>query len=140
MSGATFLRLLLFVAAIAPGFASIPVRAAPTKADDGAQHAHDFDFAFGTWKTHIKRLLRPLSGSTEWVEYDGTHVIDKVWDGSANLGVLEADGAAGHIEALSLRLYNPASYQWNVSYANPREGKLGGSVACAFDGGLGAFY
>ncbi|HEY6892572.1 MAG TPA: hypothetical protein VI258_00275, partial [Rhodanobacteraceae bacterium] len=109
-------------------------------AGDGATHAHDFDFAFGTWKTHIRRLTHPLSGSSEWVEYDGTHVIDKVWDGRANLGVLEADGAAGHVEALSLRLYNPDARQWNVSYANPREGKLGGTVYGVFDGEQGAFY
>ena len=25
---------------------------------------HDFDFNFGVWKTHIRRLRQPLSGST----------------------------------------------------------------------------
>jgi hypothetical protein len=25
---------------------------------------HDFDFNFGTWKTHISRLQHPLTGST----------------------------------------------------------------------------
>ena len=137
MSGATLLRVAALLVAC---FVSAGTRAAPAKADESAARAHDFDFAFGTWKTHIKRLLHPLSGSSEWAEYDGTHVIDKVWDGSANLGVLDANGAAGHVEALSLRLYNPASHQWNVSYANPREGKLGGTVAGAFDNGHGAFF
>jgi hypothetical protein len=32
----------------------------------------DFDFHNGTWKTRLKRLLRPLTGSTTWVEYEGT--------------------------------------------------------------------
>jgi hypothetical protein len=113
---------------------------ATTPSDESAPHARDFDFAFGTWKTHIKRLLHPLSGSSEWVEYDGTHVIDKVWEGRANLGVLEADGSAGHVEALSLRLFNPATHQWNVSYANPREGKLGGTVTGAFEAAHGTFF
>lgn len=36
---------------------------------------HDFDFEIGTWKTHLKRLLHPLSGSTTWVEYDGTTTV-----------------------------------------------------------------
>jgi hypothetical protein len=130
------LRVLAAIAAvIVPDFATTSVNAA-----EPASHAQDFDFAFGTWKTHIRRLLHPLSGSGEWVEYDGTHVIDKVWDGRANLGVLDASGAAGHVEALSLRLYNPDTHQWNVSYANPREGKLGGTVTGAFDGGRGTFY
>ncbi len=34
---------------------------------------HDFDFEIGVWKTHLKRLTNPLSGSAGvWVEYDGT--------------------------------------------------------------------
>jgi len=33
----------------------------PLKERDGQ---HDFDFEIGTWKTHVKRLLRPLTGST----------------------------------------------------------------------------
>ena len=75
---------------------------------------HDFDFEIGTWKTHLRRLQQPLTGSTNWVEYDGTTVVRKVWNGRANLVELEARGPAGSIEALSLRLYNPASRQWSL--------------------------
>ena len=53
---------------------------------------HDFDFEIGTWKTHLTRLLHPLTGSTTWVEYDGTSVARKIWDGRANLVELETDG------------------------------------------------
>jgi hypothetical protein len=35
---------------------------------------HDFDFDIGVWKTHLKRLVHPLSGSSDWVELDGTTV------------------------------------------------------------------
>src|SRR5215212_2320147 len=73
---------------------------------------HDFDFEIGTWKTHLSRRLRPLTGSTTWVEYEGTTVVRKVWNGRANLVELVADGPAGHFEGLSLRLYNPRSRQW----------------------------
>ena len=48
----------------------------------------------------------PLSGSNTWVEYEGTSVVRKVWNGHANLIELEVDGPAGHIEGLNLRLYN----------------------------------
>jgi len=101
---------------------------------------HDFDFAFGVWKTHIKRLLKPLTGSTDWAEYDGTHTIRKVWNGRANLGELEADGPAGHIEAMSPRLYNPQSHQWSVSYGNPRDGSLSQPVSGGFKDGRGEFF
>jgi hypothetical protein len=36
---------------------------------------HDFDFEIGTWKTHLSRLLHPLTGSKTWVEYNGTTVV-----------------------------------------------------------------
>jgi len=68
------------------------VQQAPAE-PDGQQ---DFDFEIGTWKTHLKRLLHPLTGSTNWVEYDGTTVVRKVWNGRANLVELEADGPEGH--------------------------------------------
>jgi hypothetical protein len=46
---------------------------------------HDFDFEIGTWKTHVSRLLHPLTRSTTWTEYEGTTVVRKVWTGRANL-------------------------------------------------------
>ena len=59
---------------------------------------HDFDFEIGTWKTHLKRRIHPLSGSNEWTEYDGTTTVRKVWNGRANLVELVADGPTGHFE------------------------------------------
>src|SRR5205814_375798 len=79
---------------------------------------HDFDFEVGTWKTHLSRLSKPLTGSRTWVEYSGTTVVRKVWNGRAILLELEADGPAGHFQGLSLRLYNPQSRQWSLNFAN----------------------
>jgi hypothetical protein len=100
---------------------------------------HDFDFEIGTWKTHLKRLLHPLSGSTTWVEYDGTTTVRKVWNGRANLVELEVDGSKGHIEALSLRLYNPVSHQWSLNFANSAGGALGIPTIGEFKDGHGEF-
>jgi hypothetical protein len=101
---------------------------------------HDFDFEIGTWKTQLKRLLRPLTGSTTWVEYEGTTVVRKVWNGRANLVELEVDGAAGHIEGLSLRLYNPEARQWSLNFSNSKGGTLSPPVIGEFKGGRGEFY
>jgi hypothetical protein len=85
-------------------------------------------------------LKDPLSGSTSWIEYDGTHTIRRVWGGRANLGELEADGPAGHIEAMSPRLYSAKTHLWSVSYANPHEGILSQPVVGHFKDGHGEFY
>ena len=57
--------------------------------------SHDFDFDFGTWKTHSSRLLHPLTGSQDWVEMEGVTVVTKIWDGRANLAEYRAAGPAG---------------------------------------------
>jgi len=101
---------------------------------------HDFDFEIGSWHTHISRLLHPLSGSTTWVEYDGTSEISKVWDGRANLVELEVSSPAGKIEGLSLRLYNPVARQWSLNFANSRLGTLSTPTVGEFHDGRGEFY
>src|SRR5437773_7213310 len=85
---------------------------------------HDFDFEIGTWKTQLKRLLRPLTGSTTWVEYEGTTVVRKVWNGRANLVELVADGPAGHFEGLSLRLYDPLFRQVCLNFSGFVSGSM----------------
>ena len=101
---------------------------------------HDFDFEIGTWKTHLRRLQRPLSGSTTWVEYEGTTVVRKVLDGRANLVELKVDGPAGRLEGLSLRLYNPQSRQWSLNFANINSGTLSPPTIGEFKDGRGEFY
>jgi hypothetical protein len=138
-----FFRLaigLLFTMPLAAALAGQP---APVAAADGARPydgQHDFDFAIGTWKTHLKRLVHPLSGSSEWTEYDGVTTVRKVWNGRANLVELTADGPAGHFEGLNLRLYNPQSHQWSLNFANSRSGTLGQPTIGGFRNGRGEFY
>jgi hypothetical protein len=102
--------------------------------------SHDFDFEIGTWKTHVSRLVHPLTGSTTWADYDGTTVVSKVWDGRANLVELEVSGPSGHIEALSLRLYNPEAHQWSLNFSNSNGGTLGVPTVGEFKAGRGEFY
>src|SRR4051812_9955278 len=110
---------------------------ANAQARDGS---HDFDFEIGTWTTHLTRLTHPLSGSHEWVTYDGTSTVTKVWNGSANLVELVADGPAGHFEGLNLRLYNPKSHQWSLNFASIRGGTIGVPTIGEFRNGRGEFY
>ena len=114
----------------------------PAHALAAAEHdpQHDFDFEIGVWKTHVKRLLHPLSGSSEWTEYDGTSVVRKVWDGRANLLELHMDGPKGHFEGLSLRLYNPQAQQWSLNFSNAASGTVAQPTIGEFRNGRGEFY
>jgi hypothetical protein len=101
---------------------------------------HDFDPLIGAWKYHLKRRLRPLTGSTEWVELDGTGVCYKIWNGRAQLDTIEVDGPTGHIEGLTLRTYNPQSHQWRLYWANSRNGIMDPPQVGEFKDGRGEFY
>ncbi len=131
--------LLLFAFAVAQVTAQA---AEPSAAAAGVPHdgQRDFDFEIGTWKTHVKRLVHPLTGSNNWVEYDGTSVVRKVWDGRANLLELEVEGKAGRIEGCSLRLYNPVAHQWSLNFSNSRVGTVATPTVGEFSNGRGEFY
>jgi hypothetical protein len=98
------------------------VHADARPAPDDAEHAFDFDI--GTWKTHATRLLHPLAGSTEWIQMEGVTVVRPVWGGKGNIAELEADGPKGHLQLLSLRLYDPTAHQWNLNFATSGVGIL----------------
>jgi hypothetical protein len=126
---ACFSIVTAFVAATAFG--------APTPPRNGE---HDFDFEVGRWATHVKRLQHPLSGSTSWVDYDGTTVGTSVLAGKGVLIELSMDGAAGHFDGLSLRLYNPESHQWSLNFANAASGVMTTPTIGEFKDGRGEFY
>lgn len=111
--------------------------ATATAPDDGAR---GFDWEIGTWKTQVRRLSKPLTGSKDWVEYTGTSVIREVLDGRANLVELRVEGPTGRIHGTSLRLYNPQARQWSIHYASAHDGMLTPPLYGQFRDGRGEFY
>lgn len=97
--------------------------------------SHDFDFERGSWKLHIRRLLHPLTGSSEWVEYDGTKTDIPIWNGKANLAEVRADGRAGHLDFIALRLYDPVAHQWSLNFASKGSGAFGTALYGEMRGG-----
>jgi len=133
--------LTLTASAIPMASSSLP-SARPAVQDSRRERdgQRDFDFEIGTWTTRLSRLVRPLTGSTTWVKYEGTTIVRKVWDGRANLIELLVTGPAGRIEGLSLRLYNPQARQWSLHFSNSRDGALAPPVMGGFKDGRGEFY
>ncbi len=101
---------------------------------------HDFDPLIGSWKYHLKRRLHPLTGSNTWVEFEGTGVCYKIWDGRSQLDTIEVDGPEGHIEGLTLRTYNPQTHQWSLYWANSKTGVVDPPQIGEFKDGLGEFF
>lgn len=114
--------------------------AATSQANALRDGQHDFDFNLGKWNTHIRRLVHPLTGSTTWVEMNGTVVIRKVWGGRAQIEEVEASGDAGRFEGMTLFLYNPEAHQWGLYFANSSGGTIETPSIGEFKDGRGEFY
>ncbi len=117
-----------------------PAKARIRQFHEARDGEHDFDFEIGLWKTRLRRLIHPLTGSTTWVEMEGTTVVRKVWNGRANILELVADGAGAHFEGMNLRLYHPQAHQWSLNFANANDGVLSPPAIGEFKDGRGEFY
>jgi hypothetical protein len=142
-----YLLVCVLVIVLQPlrGFAQQSSETSSTSSHTAIEHdgQHDFDFEVGSWKIHLKRLQDRLVGSTTWVDFDGTSVTRKVWDGRANLEEFETDSPTGHIEGLTLRVYNPQTHQWSIYWANSKDPALGQPIqpmVGEFKNGRGEFY
>src|ERR1700729_935314 len=132
----------LLVAVLLPTSFMRAQTATPAAPQAAAQRdgQHDFDFEIGSWKIHLKRRLHPLTGSNTWVEFDGTSVTRKLWQGRSQVEEFETAGAAGHIEGLTLRLYNPQTHEWRLYWANSQKGVMDVPQIGRFVNGRGEFY
>src|SRR5438105_3790209 len=108
------LAVAVFVTALT-GFAQIAPSAPLTPLHDGV---HDFDFAVGTFHTHIRRAPDPFAEPTKWVIYDGIKTTRQILDGNGDLETIEADGPS-HLEVMNLFFYDKTTRQWNLYFPQP---------------------
>ena len=135
---ARLLALALAAAPLSPAIAA-PPSSLPAAAAAQRDGSHDFDWDIGAWQTHQRRRLHPLTGSSTWVDYNGTDVVKKLWNG-ANTGMIEAAGPAGRLEIFTIRLYNPDSHQWAITFINSAAGTLAPILTGEFKNGRAEFY
>jgi hypothetical protein len=101
---------------------------------------HALDYQFGAWRVHVSRLIDPGSPNERWAQYDGTHVVTPLLNGTANIGVLELAGPTGSIEGLQLRTFDPSTGQWKLSFASGRDGVVQPPSIGRFENGQGVFF
>jgi hypothetical protein len=124
-----------------PGTGADVTRARPGKPATPAQDGrHDFDPLLGSWNYALKLRTEPLSGSANWVRFDGTGVCYPLWDGSAQLDTVLLNGKSGPIEGLTLRLFDPQTHEWRLYWANSKDGVVVAPQVGRFSDGHGEFY
>jgi hypothetical protein len=101
----------------------------------------DFDFLIGSWDVSHRRLRERLAGCSEWAEFKGTSVVQKVLGGFGNVddNVLQLPG--GHYRALTLRSFDPAKRVWSIWWLDGRyPGRLDAPMVGRFTDGVGRFF
>lgn len=97
----------------------------------------DFEFLYGTWAVHHRRLRRRLAGCTEWEEFDGTTICAPILGGVGNFeqAWMPTIGAIGS----ALRLFDPTTRQWSIHWSSNLSPRLDPALVGSFVGGVGTF-
>ena len=101
----------------------------------------DFDFLFGSWNVHNRYLKGRLRHSTEWVEFHARSEAQPILNGFGNLDRYSFVRDGESIEGVTLRLFNPATGEWSIYWADTaRAGSLLPPMIGKFDGEIGQFF
>ncbi len=106
--------------------------------------AHDFDFIFGRWHVHNRKLVDVTDPACdEWAEFDATSEAYPVLAGVGHVDRMfvesPADGGPP-FEGFTLRLFDPTQGIWRIWWSSTRvPGVLDTPVAGRFTGPHGVF-
>ena len=101
---------------------------------------HDFDFLHGSWNVHNRYLKGRLRRSTEWIEFDAHSDVQPLLEGLGQLDRYRAVRDGNAIEGVTLRLFNPATGEWSLHWADTvNPGVLLPPMVGKFNGDVGEF-
>lgn len=96
----------------------MPARAAAAGARPTAPQvrdgSHDFDFFFGTWLLHNRRLKSPVLSSKEWAQFDATDVARPLPGGMGNEDIYRSSYPQKGFVGLTVRLYDRTTGLWRI--------------------------
>lgn len=111
----------------------------PTAVSAAARH--DFDFLFGCWKIHNRRLRNPLTNALEWYEFEAASTERPLLGGLANIEQYDAPKTPnGPIHAIALRLYDAEAHHWSIYWAKEGRGSFDVPMVGGFSDGVGRFF
>lgn len=109
--------------------------------DATAAVSRDFDFEFGRWRVHHRRLKARLSGCDDWEVFEGTSETRPVLGGNGNIEDNLLRFPAGSSRAIAIRSFDPAAGTWAIwwlSTADPH--RIDMPVVGRFEAGEGRFF
>jgi hypothetical protein len=115
---------------------------AMTQTDSPVSGLHDFDFLVGRWYVHHRRLREMLSDRREWVEFEGTSIVQKVLGGYGIVDDNVIEFPDGAYRGAGLKSFDAQSGQWSIWWLDSRSplGPLDPPVRGGFENGTGMFF
>jgi hypothetical protein len=103
--------------------------------------AHDFDFLHGSWRIANERLVSRLTDSNEWERFEAEGTCRPILGGIGNIDSFRPlSGEWLGFEGAALRIFNPRSELWSISWADNVLCGLTPPVVGRFTDGEGEFF
>jgi hypothetical protein len=131
------LSMPVFTDASATSATAMPAVSPAASAQDGS---HDFDFLYGKWHVHNRRLQGRLSGSHQWVEFDATDEFQPLPGGIGSEEHYRTDYWKDYV-GIGLHFYQSQTQQWSLYWVDNHAlpGVLQPPVSGKFTGNVGTF-
>ena len=103
---------------------------------------HDFDFLFGSWRIHNRRLDDPFGDSESWSEFEAQSEAYPILGRLGNVQHFDAPEFPGRpgFQGYALRLLDPEEQIWRIWWASTAgRGRLDSPVLGGFRDGVGRF-
>jgi hypothetical protein len=103
---------------------------------------YDFDFLFGSWRIHNRRLDDPFGESESWSEFEAQSEAYPILSRLGNVQHFDAPEFPGRpgFQGYALRLLDPEEEVWRIWWASTAgRGRLDAPVRGGFRDGIGQF-
>ena len=101
----------------------------------------DFDFEFGKWQVHHRRLKERLLGCDDWEEFNGTSETRPVLGGSGNIEDNFLELPSGFYRAIAIRAFDVETQTWAIWWLSANDPhQLEVPVIGRFENGTGTFF
>jgi hypothetical protein len=101
---------------------------------------HAFDFLIGDWQVHNRRLRERLADCMEWEVFDGHSIVRPILNGLGNFDEITMNRESGIFHGVTLRLFDVATEQWRIYWADGSRGEVDLPMIGGFQEGCGTFY
>ncbi len=82
---------------------------------DRPEAARAFDFLFGRWRIHNRRLWHRLIGSNDWEEFGASLEVKPILAGLGNLDQYRTIIGDRYFEGVSVRLFSLTTGRWSIA-------------------------